>query len=251
MILVLTYHRVCETPPGTEPNFYTITGAQLDRQLGLLHEKGYACMRVEELLGASTIPEHRYVLTFDDGTTDHREVVFPLLEKHHCQGVFFVPTARLDQPGHLTNAQVREMAVAGHAIGSHSHEHRRMDTMSDDEARRQIAESQKIIAELTGTKPVLFVPPGGFVNSRTGSIAAELGVRVMRTMRWGYNEKLDLMALETVPINRHVNERKFVRILESRRTPLLYAGKEALKRLVPLPMYERLRKLLFSFSKSD
>jgi peptidoglycan/xylan/chitin deacetylase (PgdA/CDA1 family) len=251
MILVLTYHRVCETPAGTEPNFYTISGAQLDRQLGLLHEKGYACMKIEDLIGASTIPEHRYILTFDDGTSDHREIVFPLLEKHRCRGAFFIPTAQLNQPGYLTDDQVREMAAAGHAIGPHSHDHRRLDTMPDKEVWHQIALSQKIIAGLTGANSPAFVPPGGFVNDRVRAIAAELGVRVMRTMRWGYNEKPDLMALETIPINHYVTERKFLKVLTSRNKPLLYAGKEALKRLIPLPAYERLRKLLFKLSKSD
>jgi peptidoglycan/xylan/chitin deacetylase (PgdA/CDA1 family) len=251
MILVLTYHRVCDTPAGTEPNFYTISGAQLDRQLGLLHENGYACVKMGELIGASTIPERRYVLTFDDGTSDHREVVFPLLEKHRCQGAFFIPTARLNQPGYLTDDQVREMTAAGHAIGPHSHDHLRLDAMPDKEIWRQIATSQKIIAGLTGANSSLFVPPGGFVNESVRAIAAELGVRVMRTMRWGYNKKLDLMALETIPINRHVTGRKFLKVLSSRNTPLLYAGKEALKRMVPLPAYERLRKFIFKFSKSD
>ena len=36
-----------------------------------------------------------------------------------------------------------------------------------------------------------------------------------------------------------------------RGTPPLYAGRETLKRLVPLPMYEKMRRLLFSLSKSD
>ncbi len=251
MILVLTYHRVCDTPAGTEPNFYTISPAQFDRQLGLLHENGFVCMKIGDLIGASAIPERRYVLTFDDGTSDHREVVFPLLEKHRCQGAFFVPTAQLNKPGYLTNAQVQEMAAAGHAIGPHSHEHRRLDTMTDKEIWQQIATSQKIIAGLTGSNSPAFVPPGGFVNDRVRTVAAELGVRIMRTMRWGYNKKLDLMALETVPINHYVTERKFLKVLTSRGKPLIYAGKEALKRMVPLPAYERLRKFVFKFSKSD
>jgi peptidoglycan/xylan/chitin deacetylase (PgdA/CDA1 family) len=251
MILVLTYHRVCDTSAGAEPNFYTVSGAQLDRQISLLHERGYVGMRIEDLIRASDVPGHRYVLTFDDGTSDHREIVFPLLEKHRCQGVFFIPTAKLNQPGYLTNAQVKELAAAGHVIGPHSHEHRRLDLLPDEEIRRQIALSQKIIADLIGENPAVFVPPGGFVNDRIRAIGGELGVRLMRTMRWGYNEKLDLMALETIPINHHVNERKFLKLLESRNQPLLYAGKEALKRLVPLPAYEWLRKLLFKFSKSD
>jgi peptidoglycan/xylan/chitin deacetylase (PgdA/CDA1 family) len=249
MMLVLTYHKVCDTPAGTEPNFYTVTGARFERQVGLLHERGYSCMRIEELIGATTVPDLRYVLTFDDGTIDHYEVVFPLLEKHHCQGVFFIPTAELNQPGYVTNAQVKELAAAGHAIGLHGHEHLRLDLMSDEEVRRQFALSQKIMAELTGAPPVLFVPPGGFVNDRVRAISLEFGVRVMRTMRWGYNQKLDLMDLETVPINRYVNDRKFLKRLEPRNQPILYAGKEALKRLIPLPAYERVRRALFKFSR--
>jgi peptidoglycan/xylan/chitin deacetylase (PgdA/CDA1 family) len=251
MILVLTYHKVCGTPAGAEPNFYTVTGAQLDRHIHLLHEKGYACMRIEDLISAATVPDPRYILTFDDGTIDHYEVVFPLLEEYHCQGVFFIPTAKLNQPGYLTNAQVKEIAAAGHAIGLHGHEHRRLDVMSDDEVRRQLALSQKIIADLTGATPVLFVPPGGFVNDRIRAIGTELGVRVMRTMRWGYNQRLDLMALETIPINRYMNDRKFLERLESRNKPVLYAAKEALKRLIPLPAYEWVRRTVFKFSKPD
>jgi hypothetical protein len=68
-------------------------------------------------------------------------------------------------------------------------------------------------------------------------------------MRWGYNQKLDLMDLETVPINRYVNDRKFLKRLEPRNQPILYAGKEALKRLIPLPAYERVRRALFKFSR--
>lgn len=251
MILVLTYHMVRDTPAGETPNFYTVSGAQLDRQLGLLHAGGFSCLKIEELLRSGTGSGRPFMLTFDDGTLDHYEVVFPLLEKHHCQGVFFIPTAKLNQPGHLTNAQVQELAAAGHAIGLHSHEHRRLDLMPDEEVRRQIALSQKIIFDLTGSNPVLFVPPGGFVNERIRKIGANLGVQVMRTMRWGYNRKLDLMALETVPINHYITDRKFLKQLESRNQPLLYTGKEALKRLIPLPAYEWVRKAIFKFSKSD
>ena len=87
------------------------------------------------------------------------------------------------------------------------------------------------------------------MDGRIRQAALDSGVRLMRTMRWGYNKKLDLMALETLPINRYTNEKKFLKLLESRRVPLLYTGKEIVKRLVPLRTYERLRRLLFKFSK--
>jgi peptidoglycan/xylan/chitin deacetylase (PgdA/CDA1 family) len=247
----LTYHKVTDATAGEKDDFYTVTGAQFARQLELLQARGCECLRIDDLLRATTVPENKFVLSFDDGTLDHHQVVFPLLQARRWQGVFFIPTAKLNQPGSLTNDRVQELAAAGHAIGFHSHEHRRLDLLPEEEIRRQIALSQKIVGDIIGARPLLFVPPGGFVDGRIRQAALDSGVRLMRTMRWGYNKKLDLMALETLPINRYTNEKKFARMLDSRRVPLLYAGKEIVKRLVPLPAYERLRRLMFSFSKRD
>jgi peptidoglycan/xylan/chitin deacetylase (PgdA/CDA1 family) len=150
----------------------------------------------------------------------------------------------------MTNAQVRELATAGHVIGFHSHEHQRLDLSSPDEIRRQVTLSLQIINDITGTKPLIFAPPGGYINSRIREATLELGVPAIRTMRWGYNKKLDLTSLETIPINRHTSDKKFLNILESHDSSLLYAGKETLKRLIPLRGYELLRNLLFKFMKS-
>src|SRR5207245_776655 len=68
-----------------------------------------------------------FMLSFDDGTVDHYEVVSPLLEAAGRAAIFFVPTAKLNQPGRLTGGMVKEMAKAGHTIGLHGHEHRRLD----------------------------------------------------------------------------------------------------------------------------
>ena len=114
-----------------------------------------------ELLSAKPLPDDRYILTFDDATTDHYTAVFPLLKKYHCRASFFVPTARLDLPGYLTRAQVKELAAAGNEIGSHGHEHVRLDSLPEYEIRRQISWSQKIISDLIGAVPACLVPPGG------------------------------------------------------------------------------------------
>jgi hypothetical protein len=80
-----------------------------------------------------------------------------------------------------------------------------------------------------------------------------LGVRAMRTMRWGYNKSLDLMALETIPLNHSFNDKRFLSILEGKDSwfLFLYKGKETLKRFIPLRGYELLRSLVFKLSKSD
>jgi peptidoglycan/xylan/chitin deacetylase (PgdA/CDA1 family) len=245
MRLIFTYHEVRDAAEKGDVAFYAISPAQLSYQLATLTAQGGQSATLDELLTAPALPDGRYILTFDDGTADHYETVFPLLQKNKCRASFFIPTAKLDQPGYLTRAQLKELAAAGHAIGSHSHEHQRMDTLPDDEIRRQISRSQEIIVEVTGVKPLTFVPPGGYMNDRVQATAAELGIRVLRTMRWGYNQKLDLMALETIPINHYTDDAKFIRLLEPRGPSPLYAGKEILKRLLPMRGYERLRRLVF------
>lgn len=247
MMIIFTYHEVRACPAGSEPAFYAISPAQLERQLEILRAKGFNFLRLEEAGNATH--ERKCVLTFDDATSDHFETVLPILEQHHCRASFFVPTAKLNKPGYLTDEQVRKIAAAGHEIGSHNHEHQRMDKLSEDEARRQISLSLEILAGIIGKKPVSFVPPGGFSNERIQKVARELGVKALRTMRWGYNQKMDLMALETVPINRYTDEKKFPKLLEPHGAPVLYAGKEMLKRLIPLRNYERLRSLAFKFWK--
>ena len=156
----------------------------------------------------------------------------------------------MNKEGYLTNDQVLKLAAAGHVIGLHGHEHQRMDLLSAEEIHRQITLSQKIMTDITGVMPVIFSPPGGFISAGVRNIALEHGVRVIRTMRWGYNKQVDLTALETIPINRHTHDKKFLKILEQRDCQILYTAKETLKRLVPLRSYEWLRGLVFKFSKN-
>ena len=39
-----------------------------------------------------TIPEDAVMLTFDDGTIDHYQYVYPILKKYNCSGLFFIPS---------------------------------------------------------------------------------------------------------------------------------------------------------------
>jgi peptidoglycan/xylan/chitin deacetylase (PgdA/CDA1 family) len=206
---------------------------------------------MEDLVEGKATGEKEYVLSFDDATLDHYEVVFPLLQKHGCQGVFFVPTARLNQRGNMTDAQVRELAAAGHAIGLHSHNHQRMDMMPEEKAREEMKISQKILSGLVGRRLEKFAPPGGFFTPRVQEVAVEQGVRLIRTMRWGYNAQPDPLAMQTVPINRYTTKKRFRGILEQRNPRAVYAGKEMLKRLIPMRVYQIIRRTIFKFSKTE
>src|SRR5258706_12952563 len=104
MILFLTYHKVLRGPES-KPELYTVQAGQLQRHLELLAKKGLRSLPVRELIGgeaARATPDRAsrgpanaskpdrescapaaepvsFLLTFDDGTVDHYEIVLPLL----------------------------------------------------------------------------------------------------------------------------------------------------------------------------
>ena len=244
MILVLTYHKVLREQ-GPKPEFYTITAADLERQLELLARSGLHALRPEALCSGALPEQPSYLLTFDDATVDHYEVVPPLLARYHLRGVFFAPTARLDRPGYLSRHQAKELNRAGHLLGLHSHEHRRLDALTEEDIRAQMERSREILTEVVGQPPVSFAPVGGYLDRRVRSVALESGVRVIRTMRWGHNPRVDLTSLDCIPVNRFFTDEEFGRVLKFRTRSGLYTAKQLTKKLVPTTAYEALRGLVF------
>ena len=248
MILFFTYHKVSAGPESGPREFYTVSREQLARHFHALAATGRRCLSAAQLREPAIAEGNQFVLSFDDGTLDHYEVVLPLLKEFGWPATFFVPTAKVNKPGYVNNRQIQELAAAGHTVGFHSHEHRRLDLATDDQMREQIGCSQQLLGDLLGAKPWLFAPPGGFMNEHVREVALGFGVEAIRTMRWGYNQTIDLTALETIPINRHTDDAKFRNILAFRQTRYVYVGKQAMKALVPSRTYERLRNLLFKLA---
>src|SRR5262249_9669647 len=56
-------------------------------------------------------------ITFDDGNQSDLEYALPALRKRGLNATFFVVAGRLDQPGFLDRAGVRELSAQGMAIG--------------------------------------------------------------------------------------------------------------------------------------
>ncbi len=244
MILFLTYHKVVrEGEP--RPDFYTIRAEQLERQLELLGRSGFKPLFPQKLLQRRERSQRSYVLSFDDGTQDHYDVVMPVLARYRQKAIFFVPTSKLDRAGYLRTETVRKMSREGHTIGSHSHEHRRLDWMVEEDIRVQLQLSHKILSEITGMPPIIFAPPGGYITPRVRQLAVETGLRVIRTMKWGYNPDPDFASLDCIPVNRHLTEMEFRRILEFQSMAMIYRSKQIAKKLIPAKLYETVRGFLF------
>lgn len=95
------YHYVRPTPIEPNDGIRGLTVAAFTEQLAHL------CRRFEPITwaefctwkdGRGTIPSHSFLVTFDDGLSDHFFAVVPTLEEFGISGTFFVPGAILESP---------------------------------------------------------------------------------------------------------------------------------------------------------
>ena len=202
MLICLVYHKVLLQ---ADHAVHSVSRAGFVRQLSLLRQSGLPVVDPECLASHPAEPSG-IVLTFDDATSDHFDIVRPLLARFGMRAIFFVPTARLDQGGCLTTRQLQTLAGDGHSIGSHSATHPRLTEICAEKALREMSDSAAVIENLLGRRPLHFAPPGGIYNETVQRMAQRAGYLSFRTMDWGYNRRLDRMRIEVVPMTERLGE---------------------------------------------
>lgn len=180
---VLCYHAV-----GLRDEFrrggklrYEISPARLAADLESLVGHGY---RVTSLAEHDPLGGRQVALTFDDGNLTDYEVVFPLLRRLGVTASFFVITGKLGKRGYLSREQVVELALAGMEIGSHSHTHPQMPTLSADEQRAELLESRYQLEALLGRPVTRFCYPGGLYDAALVERTLDAGYTSACTTDW-------------------------------------------------------------------
>lgn len=243
MILILTYHRIIE---GAAEGFFDVTAAEFKEQL----------RRAKNAWGKNTSPQilnnpvangdkTGFLITFDDGTVDHFTTAAPILEQNGLIGVFFVNTDLIGKDGYLNLTQCHELVARGHAVESHSHEHKTLDSLSAEELRQQLTESRRRLKEWNLGQWDLLAPPGGYFNSSVMESARRSGYSALRTLEWGYNRKLEAFRLQSITINRKTAGGWFDSLISPKfelAKSLFYKTKETVKGRLP-GFYTKIRHL--------
>jgi len=106
--------------------------------------------------------------TFDDGPfPETTPEILALLAKHRVKAAFFWIGRYLDGDGDrqvTSRAVARQVMAAGHFIGNHTHDHKKLTALTRPEAMAQIDDGAASIARITGYKPLLFRPPYGALD---------------------------------------------------------------------------------------
>ncbi len=107
------------------------------------------------------IEEKVVALTFDDGPDpDNTPALLEVLARHQARATFFIIGSRAEKQSEI----VKKAAVDGHEIGNHSYSHADFNHKSDQLILDEIRGCNTILQKITGHKPVLFRPPGGYLS---------------------------------------------------------------------------------------
>ncbi|MER5664550.1 glycosyltransferase [Streptomyces mirabilis] len=103
-----------------------------------------------------TVPDHRLVLTFDDGPDPTwTPKVLDVLKKHHAHAAFFVTGTMTSRYPEL----VKRMVEEGHEVGLHTFNHPDLSFQSTKRIDWELSQNQLALAGAAGIRTSLFRPP--------------------------------------------------------------------------------------------
>ena len=233
---VIMYHRVVPDErkiagvrEQSDVSLYTRTASEFKKEMAFLADQGFTPISFDQLTDyfqskdPKLLPRKPVIISFDDGSTDWFDIVFPILAIHKFKATFFLITDDDSRRKYLGDIepmnwrQIQHMASYKTDTGlplftfeSHTHSHMDLSAVLVEGfgnslpsspqltgrtaiIREELNRSMKVIQEKTGRRPAFLALPygaGGWdsaLDSQTfpviKSIAREIGYTGIRTSR--------------------------------------------------------------------
>ncbi len=112
-------------------------------------------------------------MTFDDGPhPQNTPRLLDMLRARNIKATFYVIGRSVD----LYPQIVRRTVAEGHEIGNHTHTHRLMSKLSDEEVRTELSRCRDAVSRAAGVQPRTMRPPyGGLLQRQREMVHAEFG----------------------------------------------------------------------------
>jgi peptidoglycan/xylan/chitin deacetylase (PgdA/CDA1 family) len=106
------------------------------------------------------------IITFDDGYASDLTRAANALLNAKFPATFFLSTARMGQPGMMTEDQAKELSkLPDLKIGAHGATHRFLTSLTDDELSAELRGARQSIYEWSGKENIHLSAPGGRISS--------------------------------------------------------------------------------------
>jgi peptidoglycan-N-acetylglucosamine deacetylase len=106
-------------------------------------------------------------ITFDDGPNPvYTPQVLEIFSEAQGKATFFMIGEQMRNYPEV----VKQVAAGGHEVGNHTYTHPKLSQLNTAECLEEIEQTEKVIEELTGRKPVIFRPPYLDYNQETVSL---------------------------------------------------------------------------------
>ena len=194
-LLALMYHHIGYVPKTDQQYVFTMPPERFHQQIDYLQKHGFTPIHTTELLAASSqkkpLPNKPVLFTFDDGTLDTFETLFPIVQKRRIKIVVFLITNLIGKdPDYMTWDQVRQMQQSGLVeFGSHTCSHARLRQLSNEDILKELSESKKKIEAELGVPCQSFCYPfgsGGF-DKRVRPLVFQAGYQADFSTKQGIN----------------------------------------------------------------
>ncbi len=184
---MLLYHRII---PHSCNNKYCIGLDKFEEQMIYLKNQGYKTITPYGVFRDKlrNNPPKTIILSFDDGTMDHYNSVYPILKRYGYQGVFFIITKFINSPGSLSTSQIQEMCRDNMEIASHTCSHRILDQLDPREVFIELEKSKNDLEKICGRDVLSFAPPGGWYNDDVVKTARFTGYKAFFSCEIGTND---------------------------------------------------------------
>lgn len=189
MHCILMYHSFGSEPCLAADPLYCIPPQLFREQLQYLADN---CPEIVEMNHSISINRDNKLsvsITIDDGDISILTTALPLLKEYKIPATVYLVTGLVGTLGFLSWDDVRKCRQGGISFQSHTHTHRFLDSLTEEEIRNELLTSKKLLEDALGEIVEGLALPGGKGDlSIIGRIAREVGYRYVVTSLWGYNE---------------------------------------------------------------
>lgn len=124
-------------------------------------------------------------LTFDDGPNHNTNKVLDILEKYNVKATFFLLGSNIKGNEKI----VKRMNSLNMEIGNHMYSHKIATKLKQKELKEEIAKTDKLIYDITGTYPTTIRPSYGIYNNKLKkNIDRPIILWNIDTLDWKYHD---------------------------------------------------------------